>query len=107
MSRDVTSLDHSLTPLSDLAFATSYFDSNSVLATIALLTSIMSGVINPFWAKLADFTVRPWCLAISLLFYTVGYAASAGANTVSTLAAGQVLYTIGMLESSQTLTVHS
>ena len=82
-------------PLSDLAFATSSFTSNSLLSTIALLCSIMTGVINPFWAKLADLSARSWCLLASVLLYAIGYACSAGAPNVETFAAGQVIYTIG------------
>lgn len=55
----------------------------------------MTGVINPFWAKLADLSARSWCLFASVLLYAVGYACSAGAPNVEGLAAGQVIYTIG------------
>jgi MFS family permease len=55
----------------------------------------MTGVINPFWAKLADLSARSYCLLASVLLYAIGYACSAGAPNVETLAAGQVIYTIG------------
>lgn len=90
-----------------LAFATSYFGSNPLQSTIALLTSIVGAVCQPFWAKLADISSRPSCLAGAVVLYTVGYAVCAGSRTVTALAGGQVLYSLGSFGLSylQTLIV--
>lgn len=45
--------------------------------------------------QLADIWSRPHALAISILFYAVGYAMCAGAKNVATVVAGQFVYTIG------------
>lgn len=59
----------------------------------------MAGIINPFWAKLADMSSRGWCLLAATMLYTIGYACTAGSLSIHALAAGQVIYTIGELNS--------
>jgi hypothetical protein len=55
----------------------------------------MAGIINPFWATLADMSSRGWCLLAATMLYTIGYACTAGSSGIHALAAGQVIYTIG------------
>jgi MFS family permease len=55
----------------------------------------MAGIINPFWAKLADMSSRGWCLLAATLLYTIGYACTAGSSGIHALATGQVIYTVG------------
>lgn len=78
-----------------LAFATSAFEEHSLIGTIAVLVAVVAAILPPFWAKAADFTSRPMALLAGLVLYTVGYAITAGSNTVQAVAAGQVLYTVG------------
>lgn len=85
----------SSTTLLYLSFATSYFQYDSLLSTIALLTSVLSAVAQPLWGKLVDASARSWCLVVALSFTTIGYTVSAVAPSVNALSAGQILYTIG------------
>ncbi|KAK6903936.1 hypothetical protein I203_107447 [Kwoniella mangroviensis CBS 8507] len=77
------------------AFATSAFGEHTILGTISVITSIMSGVAKPFIAKCADLFSGPWALAISVLFYTIGYIVVASSQNVGAVAGGEVIYTLG------------
>ncbi|WRT66816.1 uncharacterized protein IL334_003779 [Kwoniella shivajii] len=76
-------------------FATSAFGEHTVLGTIAVITSIMSGVAQPFIAKLADLWSRPFAIAFGVVFYTIGYIVVASSRNVADVAAGQIIYTLG------------
>ncbi|OCF35666.1 hypothetical protein I316_02721 [Kwoniella heveanensis BCC8398] len=78
-----------------LQFATSSFNSHALLGTIGVITSIMTAVMRPFEAKMADLISRPAALSIAVFFYCVGYIAVAASKSVTDVAAGEVLYTIG------------
>lgn len=78
-----------------LAFATSAFSRHSLLGAISTATSVLGGVSKPFIAKLSDITSRPWAYAVSLVFYVVGIAVIAGSHSVSYVAAGELLLTVG------------
>ncbi|WVQ72881.1 hypothetical protein IAR50_002442 [Cryptococcus sp. DSM 104548] len=77
------------------AFATSAFGEHTVIGTIGVINGILSGVTPPFIAKMADVWSRPHVLVVSVAFYVVGYAMCAGAQNVSTVVAGQLIYTFG------------
>ncbi|WVQ71398.1 hypothetical protein IAR50_000932 [Cryptococcus sp. DSM 104548] len=77
------------------AFATSSFGEHTVLGTITVITSIMAGVAKPFIAKLADLWSRPLALTVAVFFFTIGYIIIAASKTVSDVAGGEVLYTLG------------
>lgn len=81
--------------IQDEAFAASAFGEHSLIGTIGTITSIMAGVSQPFVAKIADVFSRPIAMALSVFFYAIGYAMTAGANGIQTVAAGQVIYTLG------------
>lgn len=55
----------------------------------------MSGVVQPFWGKIADLFSRPWALTAAVFLYTLGYVVVSASNRVSAVAAGQVIYTAG------------
>ncbi|OCF37481.1 siderophore-iron transporter Str1 [Kwoniella heveanensis BCC8398] len=76
-------------------FATSSFGEHTILGTISVITSIMSGVTKPFIAKCADLFSRPWALTFSVVFYTLGYIIVASSQTVGAVAGGEVLQTLG------------
>ncbi|WRT69177.1 uncharacterized protein IL334_006161 [Kwoniella shivajii] len=78
-----------------LSFATSAFKSHALLGTIGVVTSIMTAVMRPFEAKIADLVSRPAALTMSVLFYCLGYITVAASKNVTDVAAGEVLYTIG------------
>ncbi|KAL1412987.1 hypothetical protein Q8F55_000736 [Vanrija albida] len=77
------------------AFATSSFGAHTVVGTVAVVTAVLSGVVQPFNARVADLVSRPAALALALALYTLGYALTAGARTVAAVVAGQALYTLG------------
>ncbi|WVQ77958.1 hypothetical protein IAT38_000038 [Cryptococcus sp. DSM 104549] len=77
------------------AFATSAFSAHTILGTITVITGIMAGVAKPFIAKVADLSSRPMALAMSVLFYTIGYIIVASSHTVNEVAGGEVIYTLG------------
>ncbi|TYJ52549.1 hypothetical protein B9479_006838 [Cryptococcus floricola] len=85
----------SMTTYNYTAFATSSFGEHTVLGTITVITGIMAGVAKPFLAKMADLWSRPFALAVSVFFYTVGYIIVAASKHVSDVAGGEVLYTLG------------
>ena len=78
-----------------LSFATSSFSQNTLLSTIGLLTSVLSAVTQPFWGKLADRSERSISLLCSLVLFVTGYIICAAAPTITSLGAGQVIYTVG------------
>ncbi|ODN80959.1 hypothetical protein L202_03072 [Cryptococcus amylolentus CBS 6039] len=78
-----------------LQFATSSFASHSTIGTIAVVTSIMSAVARPFEARLADLASRPTAMTFGIITYCAGYIAVAASNSVTDVAAGEVLYTMG------------
>jgi hypothetical protein len=55
----------------------------------------MGGVIKPFVSKIADLFSRPTALAGSVMLLAIGFAVTAGSKTVSSVAAGSVLATMG------------
>ncbi|WWD08232.1 hypothetical protein V865_006343 [Kwoniella europaea PYCC6329] len=77
------------------AFATSAFGEHTIIGTIGVVNSIIAGVAPPIIAKLADLWSRPHALTLAVTLYAVGYAMCAGAQNVSTVVAGQVVYTLG------------
>ncbi|WRT67511.1 uncharacterized protein IL334_004483 [Kwoniella shivajii] len=77
------------------AFATSHFGEHTIIGTIGVIRAILAGVSPPFIAKLADVWSRPHALTLSVICYSVGYAMCAGATNVTTVVAGQVVYTLG------------
>ncbi|WVF72017.1 hypothetical protein IAT40_006829 [Kwoniella sp. CBS 6097] len=90
----VYSLAQSTTPLYT-QFATSSYDSHSLLGTIGTITTIMAGVVLPFIAKIADLFSRPTAISACLVLYVIGYAVIAGSKNVETVAAAQVISTLG------------
>ncbi|WVQ70460.1 uncharacterized protein L199_008687 [Kwoniella botswanensis] len=87
------------------AFATSAYGEHTVLGTISVITSIMSGVAKPFIAKLADLWSRPVAIAFGVVFYTIGYIVIAASNSVGDVAGGQVISTLGDTALSFTQTI--
>ncbi|KAM0752628.1 MFS general substrate transporter [Meredithblackwellia eburnea MCA 4105] len=78
-----------------LAFATSSFGHHSLLGSISTATSIIASVSRPFIAKIADITSRPHAYLLALCVYVLGLVLLASSKNVNTVAAGQVLYTVG------------
>jgi MFS family permease len=87
-----------------LNFATSAFDSHSLLGTIEVAIYVLGAVgllsqparvsqfslpsAKPFIAKLSDITSRPVAYFISLIFYVFGFIVVACSSSVQAVAAG-------------------
>ncbi|KAL7420081.1 hypothetical protein Q5752_005046 [Cryptotrichosporon argae] len=84
-----------MTTYTYLAFATSSFGEHTILGTITVITSIIAGVAQPFVAKCADIFSRPMAIAVSVALYALGYLLVAASKNVTTVAAGEVIYTFG------------
>ncbi|KAH8929000.1 MFS general substrate transporter [Atractiella rhizophila] len=78
-----------------LVFATSDLGRHSAIGTIDTAIYILGAVSQPFIAKFADISSRPFALLVCLLFYVVGFIVVASGNSVNTLVAGELIYTIG------------
>lgn len=78
-----------------LPFATSDYGQHSLIGLISTVCLITAAVVQPFWSKIADLFSRPLALTGGLVFYVVGYAIVSGSHNVQTVAAGQVIYTLG------------
>ncbi|KAI8995203.1 drug:h+ antiporter [Trametes punicea] len=84
-----------------LAFATSTFDKHGLISTIQVAQSIIIACGKPVIAKVADVSSRGTSYLVVLLFYVLGYIVIASANGVGALAAGIILYAIGLQLLSQ------
>ncbi|KAJ7575104.1 major facilitator superfamily domain-containing protein [Mycena floridula] len=78
-----------------LSYATSAYSSHAIIGTISVVVGIMSGVAQPFIARLADLSSRPTALAIGIFLYAVGYIVVACSKTVNDVCGGQVIYAVG------------
>ncbi|KAH9932758.1 uncharacterized protein BXZ73DRAFT_46749 [Epithele typhae] len=76
-------------------YATSSYSEHTILGTISVATVLVGGLSSPFLAKLADIASRPVALSISVALYTLGYIIVAASKTVTAVAAGEVIYSIG------------
>ncbi|CDO70201.1 hypothetical protein BN946_scf184942.g1 [Trametes cinnabarina] len=84
------------TTYSYLAFATSAFDKHGLISTIQVAQSIIIACGKPVIAKVADVSSRGTSYLVVLVFYVIGYIVIASANGVGALAAGIILYAIGL-----------
>lgn len=76
-------------------YATSSYSLHSYLATINVLRSVVSVAAQPTAAKIADVFGRFEVVAASTVFYVVGTAIEASADSVEAFCVGAVTYQIG------------
>lgn len=76
-------------------YATSSYNLHSYLATINVLRSVVSVAAQPTAAKIADVFGRFEVIAVSTVFYVVGTAIEASAESVQAFCVGAVTYQIG------------
>jgi len=57
--------------------------------------SLLSRLGKPFIAKLADITSRPVAYAVSLVIYVLGFVIVATSKNVTTVAVGELFYSVG------------
>lgn len=77
-------------------YVTSEFSSHSLIPTIMLVSSILSGVLKLPISKIIDAWGRPQGLAAMILLATVGLILMAACQDVKTYAVAQVLYEVGI-----------
>ncbi|KAH9910288.1 uncharacterized protein BXZ73DRAFT_109206 [Epithele typhae] len=68
---------------------------HTILGTISVASSLVSGLSTPFLAKLADLAGRPVALSISVVLFTLGYIIIAASKTVDAVAGGEIIYALG------------
>ncbi|KAL6711564.1 hypothetical protein ACN47E_004498 [Coniothyrium glycines] len=91
---NVTSLEVQVTSIM-APFATSAFQSHSLLSTIYVVQGVVSAVIKPPMGKIADVFGRLESFTISILLYTAGYIQQAASRNVQTFASAQIFWAAG------------
>lgn len=86
-------------------YVTSAFQSHSLTPTVNIMSNIIGGVFKLTLAKVLDVFGRPQGFLLSALFATLGLVMMAACRTVSTYAAAQVFYWVGMNGISYSLSV--
>ncbi|GAB7336974.1 hypothetical protein MBLNU457_g2396t3 [Dothideomycetes sp. NU457] len=76
-------------------YATSAFNSHSLISTVAVIQSIVLSVVKPPMSKIADVFGRLEAFSISVFLFTIGYIMEAGSNNVNTYAASAIFYSAG------------
>lgn len=93
-------VDEALAP-----FVTSAFKEHALTPTVEVLACVLDGVVKLTLAKILDIFGRPQGLLLSIVFTTLGLVVMAACNSVSTFAAAQVLYYIGISGLSYCITI--
>lgn len=81
-------LDQGLTSEVFSVIAASYFSKHSEVASIQVASKIITAVSKPFIGKLSDLTSRPTMYTVVLIFYVIGFAVAASAQTFSAYVVG-------------------
>ncbi|KAI1804348.1 putative siderophore iron transporter mirB [Daldinia bambusicola] len=77
-------------------YVVSEFSAHSLIPTIGIIASIMSGILKLPIAKLIDSWGRPQGLACMIALATLGLALMAASRSVRTYAAAEVIYQVGI-----------
>lgn len=75
--------------------AAAQFHGITQFTTLAVIQSMLLGVLKPFWARFADLFGRAAGFAVSILLFTLGVVVLATANNIQSLGAGIVFLAIG------------
>jgi SIT family siderophore-iron:H+ symporter-like MFS transporter len=75
--------------------ATASFDKHSLLATVAVLRSVIAAAAQPTAARIADVFGRVELVILSIFFYVIGTIIEAVATNIETFCAGSVIYQVG------------
>ncbi|KAJ7709746.1 major facilitator superfamily domain-containing protein [Mycena rosella] len=79
-----------------LSYATSEFGDHSLIGPIQVAQGIIIAVGKPVIAKIADVGSRGRAYCGVLLFYIIGYSVIATSQNIQSIAAGIILYAIGL-----------
>ncbi|KAI1778003.1 putative siderophore iron transporter mirB [Hypoxylon cercidicola] len=88
-----------------MPYVVSEFNSHSLIPTIGIVASIMSGILKLPIAKIIDSWGRPQGLACMIVLATTGLVLMAASRDVKTYAAAQVLYQVGISGFSYVLDI--
>lgn len=89
-----TSLEGQVT-YSVVPFATSSFQTHSLISTVYTIQGVVNAVIKAPMAKIADVFGRLEAFSICILFYILGYIQMAVSSNVETFASAQIFYSAG------------
>lgn len=95
----------SLTRHAYVPYATSSYQSHSLLATINVIRGVVVAAIQPTIARLSDTFGRIEVFTIAVLLYTVGTVIETFAPNVQAFAGGAVLYQLGYSISTLTIEI--
>ncbi|KAI9826331.1 MAG: hypothetical protein M1832_000248 [Thelocarpon impressellum] len=76
-------------------YATSAFQSHSLIAVVLVVQGIVNAVIKPPMAKIADVFGRLESFSLAVFLYEIGYVQMAASRNVQTYAAAQIFYSAG------------
>ncbi|KAK0128273.1 hypothetical protein ONS95_000249 [Cadophora gregata] len=76
-------------------FATSSFQTHSLISTVYVVQGVVNAVIKTPMAKVADVFGRLEAFSFSILLYVLGYIQMAVSKNVETFAAAQIFYSAG------------
>lgn len=77
------------------AYATSSYQSHSLLSTVDVIRAVVAAAAQPTYARLSDKFGRLELILLSLVFYVVGTVIQSQAYDINRFAGGAVLYQIG------------
>ncbi|KAK8022070.1 hypothetical protein PG993_012837 [Apiospora rasikravindrae] len=86
-------------------YVTSEFSSHSLIPTIGIVASILSGVLKLPISKIIDAWGRPQGLAAVVVLATIGLILMAACTNIRTYAAAQVFYQVGLSGFSYILSI--
>ncbi|KAK8076684.1 hypothetical protein PG994_003956 [Apiospora phragmitis] len=86
-------------------YVTSEFSSHSLIPTIGIVASILSGVLKLPISKIIDAWGRPQGLAAVVVLATIGLILMAACTNIKTYAAAQVFYQVGLSGFSYILSI--
>lgn len=79
------------------SYATSNFESHSMISTVAVVYKITAIISYPIWAKVHDVVYRYQGFGIAFTFYTLAYVLYASCNTIGTYFAAELFYAVGLI----------
>lgn len=76
-------------------FATSSFQSHSMLSTVTVVQSVVLAVMKPIMSKLSDVTGRLEAFSLSVLLFALGYIQQATSTSIESYVSAQIFYAAG------------
>ncbi|TLS24439.1 hypothetical protein PpBr36_09020 [Pyricularia pennisetigena] len=77
------------------AFATSSFQSHSLLSTVTVIQSVVLAVMKPIMSKLSDVTGRLEAFTLSIVLFVLGFIQQASSTNIDSYASAQIFYSAG------------